>query len=157
MALSEPLDLFHRPPPPQDLTQPLNQTQELPLMVSSSVSAVSRSSTPKHEALPQPDLHSSDSSTTSQQAPPIKRRRLHFNKILEKKGAEILEKQKRPKDLIQLQVDRYVNNIKTQAPDEFQGTDPLNYWINHFQKKPLLLALVAIDVLTAPVFSAPAE
>ena len=59
---------------------PLDQTQEPPLMVSSSVSAVSCFSTLECEALPQPDLPSSESSTTSQQA------HLHFNKILEKKG-----------------------------------------------------------------------
>lgn len=98
---------------------------------------------------------SSSSSTDNQPPPPKKSNRQFIDKILQKNIAEIKKKEKRPDSPIDVQIQRYIRKITCTSPPS--DVDPLQYWIERYKRNESALAAVALDILTAPASSAPAE
>ena len=116
----------------------------------------SESPVSSQDSHPSPCHDDSSSSSCDVGEPPQQRRRL-ADEIIAKKIAAINKKEKKSKDPINAQVDRYVHKITHRAPESTDKVDALKYWIGRFKTNRSALAGAAIDILTAPASSAAAE
>ena len=107
----------------------------------------------------QSDNGSENSSNGGICEPPSKRSRQSFHAVRQFSDMLIQQKvaklQKRPPREIEIEVEKYAKKVQYSRPT---SKPPLKYWIERYQhNKESVLILVALDVLSAPASSAPAE